>query len=56
MIDVGLILARFAHYVATTVLFGVSLFPLYAYREFGTGAIAILALPATSGDRCHRRY
>jgi len=51
MIDVGLILARFAHYAATTVLFGVSLI-----SEFGTGAIAILALPATSGDRCHRRY
>jgi len=33
MIDVGLILARFAHYAATTVLFGVSLFPLYAYRN-----------------------
>ena len=32
MIDVGLILARFVHYAATTVLFGVSLFPLYAYR------------------------
>ncbi|OAF07768.1 copper resistance protein CopD [Bradyrhizobium centrolobii] len=33
MIDVGLILARFVHYAATAVLFGVSLFPLYAYAN-----------------------
>jgi copper resistance protein D len=31
MVDFGLILARFLHYVATTTLFGASLFPLYAY-------------------------
>jgi putative copper resistance protein D len=31
MIDVGLMLARFLHYAATTALFGASLFPLYAY-------------------------
>jgi putative copper resistance protein D len=33
MIDVGLILARFLHYAATTALFGASLFPLYAYAR-----------------------
>jgi putative copper resistance protein D len=33
MIDIGLILARFVHYVATTVLFGASLFPFYAYAS-----------------------
>lgn len=31
MIDLGLVIARFLHYVATTTLAGVSLFPLYAY-------------------------
>jgi putative copper resistance protein D len=31
MIDIGLILARLAHYAGTTVLFGASLFPFYAY-------------------------
>ena len=33
MIDAGLILSRLLHYVATTTLFGASLFPLYAYAE-----------------------
>jgi copper resistance protein D len=31
MIDLGLIVARFLHYVAVTTLAGVSFFPLYAY-------------------------
>jgi putative copper resistance protein D len=31
MVDFGLIFARLLHYAATTTLFGVSLFPLYAY-------------------------
>lgn len=31
MIEVGLIIARFLHYLATTTLAGLSLFPLYAY-------------------------
>ncbi|OJY42662.1 MAG: copper resistance protein CopD [Rhizobiales bacterium 64-17] len=31
MIEVGLIIARFLHYLATTALAGLSLFPLYAY-------------------------
>lgn len=31
MIDLGLIVARFIHYAATTALAGVSFFPLYAY-------------------------
>ena len=31
MIELGLILARFVHYAATTVLAGASFFPLYAY-------------------------
>ena len=31
MIEFGLILGRLLHYVATTTLFGASLFPLYAY-------------------------
>lgn len=31
MIEVGLIVARFLHYAAAMALFGVSLFPLYAY-------------------------
>jgi putative copper resistance protein D len=33
MIDFGLVLARLLHYVATTTLFGASLFPLYAYAD-----------------------
>jgi copper resistance protein D len=33
MIDFGPILARLLHYAATTTLFGVSLFPLYAYAS-----------------------
>jgi putative copper resistance protein D len=33
MIDFGLVLARLLHYVATTVLFGASLFPFYAYAD-----------------------
>lgn len=35
MIDAGLIVARLLHYVAVTVLAGVSFFPLYAYRRRG---------------------
>lgn len=31
MIEVGLVTARFLHYAATTMLAGLSLFPLYAY-------------------------
>ncbi|AEI01668.1 putative copper resistance protein D [Afipia carboxidovorans OM5] len=31
MIEFGLIVARFLHYLATTALAGISLFPLYAY-------------------------
>ena len=31
MIDLGLIIARFLHYAATTTLAGVSFFPIYAY-------------------------
>src|SRR5262249_44228321 len=31
MIDIGLIVARLAHYAGTTMLFGASLFPFYAY-------------------------
>ena len=31
MIEVGLIIARFLHYLATMTLAGISLFPLYAY-------------------------
>jgi putative copper resistance protein D len=31
MIEIGLVLARFLHYLATTALAGLSLFPLYAY-------------------------
>lgn len=31
MIEVGLIIGRFLHYLATTALAGLSLFPLYAY-------------------------
>jgi putative copper resistance protein D len=33
MIDVGLVLARLLHYVATTTLAGMSFFPLYAYAN-----------------------
>ncbi|MGL3211455.1 copper homeostasis membrane protein CopD [Bradyrhizobium sp. BR 1433] len=33
MVDVALILVRFAHYAGTAVLFGVSLFPFYAYSN-----------------------
>ena len=33
MVEVGLILARFLHYAATTVLAGLSFFPLYAYVD-----------------------
>ena len=33
MIEAGLILARFLHYAAAMALFGVSLFPLYAYTS-----------------------
>jgi putative copper resistance protein D len=35
MIDAGLIVARFLHYVAVTTLAGASFFPLYAYRRSG---------------------
>ena len=31
MIDIGLVLSRLLHYMATTATFGVALFPLYAY-------------------------
>ena len=31
MVEAGLIFARFLHYAAAMALFGVSLFPLYAY-------------------------
>jgi putative copper resistance protein D len=33
MIEIGLIFARFLHYAATTVLAGLSFFPLYAYVD-----------------------
>ncbi len=33
MIDLGLVVARFLHYAAVTTLFGMSFFPLYAYRN-----------------------
>jgi putative copper resistance protein D len=34
LIEAGLVLSRFLHYAALLVLFGGSLFPLYAYRGF----------------------
>lgn len=37
MLEAGLIASRFLHYTATLILFGVSIFPLYTYRE-STGA------------------
>ncbi|WP_458760881.1 copper homeostasis membrane protein CopD [Afipia sp. TerB] len=40
MIEVGLIIARFVHYLATTALAGVSLFPLYAYAGAEPDALA----------------
>jgi putative copper resistance protein D len=33
MLEVGLILSRFLHYLVLLVLFGISLFPLYVYRR-----------------------
>jgi putative copper resistance protein D len=42
MIDLGLIVARFLHYVAVTTLAGASFFPLYAHpRGFGSQPIAL---------------
>lgn len=37
MLEAGLIISRFAHYLATTVLFGVALFPWYGLRNSGAG-------------------
>jgi putative copper resistance protein D len=33
MLEAGLILSRFLHYLVLLVLFGISLFPLYVYRQ-----------------------
>lgn len=33
MVEIGLIVARFLHYTATTILAGLSFFPLYAYVD-----------------------
>ena len=33
MVEIGLIVARFLHYAATTILAGLSFFPLYAYID-----------------------
>jgi putative copper resistance protein D len=54
MIDTLVILARFLHYAATTALFGVSLFPLYAYvasapellGRWRTGLLLVTAVAA----------
>ncbi|KIZ44787.1 MULTISPECIES: copper homeostasis membrane protein CopD [Nitrobacteraceae] len=39
MIEAGLIIARFLHYLATTALAGLSLFPLYAYAGAEPGVL-----------------
>jgi copper resistance protein D len=39
MIDTGLVFARFLHYSASLVLFGVALFPLYTYPRNKIGGI-----------------
>ena len=39
MIEIGLIVARFLHYLATTALAGLSLFPLYAYAGAEPGVL-----------------
>lgn len=54
MIDSLIILARFVHYAASTALFGVSLFPLYAYvaseperlARWRTGLLLVTAVAA----------
>lgn len=38
MLEAGLIISRFAHYLATTVLFGVALFPWYSRTSSGAEA------------------
>jgi putative copper resistance protein D len=40
MIEIGLIVARFLHYLATTALAGLSLFPLYAYARAEPDALS----------------
>ena len=40
MIEIGLILARFLHYLVTTMLAGLSFFPLYAYAGAEPEALA----------------
>jgi putative copper resistance protein D len=39
MVDLGLVVARLLHYMATTTLFGASLFPLFADAGGGPGAL-----------------
>jgi putative copper resistance protein D len=43
MLEAGLILSRFAHYLAVTALFGVALFPLYSGPSRGEGQPARLS-------------
>jgi copper resistance protein D len=57
MIDIGMILARFTHFAGTMVLFGASLFPLYAHanarpgasRDWRTGLLLAAAVVALIG-------
>lgn len=42
MLEAGVVLARFLHYVSVLTLFGVSLFPLYTYPRHGGGLPARL--------------
>lgn len=49
MTDTGLVFARFLHYSATLVLFGIALFPLYTYpRNKTAGVGGRRRMPATS--------
>lgn len=49
MTDTGLVFARFLHYSATLVLFGIALFPLYTYPRNKTSGIGgRRRMPATS--------